>query len=104
MLLQWLLTFLAALPIVLFAYLLLDARLQDYYREHLQVRSRSLLVTYRDGGTPALSRGITERLVGGGQREAAYLLQDAAGRTIAGNVASWPAKAPIPGVEATVQI
>src|ERR1700751_245303 len=98
MLLQWLLTFLAALPIVLFAYLLLDSRVQDYYREHLQVRRRRLLVTYRDGGTPALGRGITERLVGGGQREAAYLLQDAHGRTMAGNLAFWPANAPIPAV------
>jgi signal transduction histidine kinase len=104
MLLQWLLTFLAALPIVLFAYLLLDARLQDYYREHLQVRSRSLLVTYRDGGTPALSRGITERLVGGGQKEAAYLLQDAHGRTLAGNIVAWPTTASIPAVEATAEI
>lgn len=103
MLLQWVLTFIAALPIALFAYLLIDSRLQEYYREHLQQRTRSLLVTYRDGGTPALSRGINERLVGGGQREAAYLLQDAAGRTIAGNVVSWPV-APIPGLEATTQI
>jgi signal transduction histidine kinase len=103
-LLQWVLTFFAALPIVLFAYLLLDSRLQDYYREHLQQRSRSLLVTYRDGGTPALSRGISERLVGGGQREAAYLLQDGAGRTIAGNLVGWPAKATIPAIEATAKI
>ena len=47
---------------------------------------------WRDGGLPALIGTIEERLAGNIDNEAIYLVIDSKGKSVSGNLASWPAE------------
>ena len=59
-------------------------------RAVVEAELRGLADDYARGGIPALAAGIEQRLANPPDRDAIYLLVDADGRRIAGNLASWP--------------
>ncbi len=56
----------------------------------VEAELRGLADDFARGGTPALAAGIAQRLANPTDRDAIYLLVDADGRRIAGNLAGWP--------------
>jgi signal transduction histidine kinase len=59
-------------------------------RAVVEAEIRGLADDYRRGGAPALARAIGQRLDNPTERDAVYLLADADGRRIAGNLSQWP--------------
>ena len=58
----------------------------------IQADALGLSERWADGGARALLQTIDERLTGNVDDDAVYLLTDAAGRAVAGNLAAWPAE------------
>lgn len=59
-------------------------------RAVIESELRALGDAYSSGGRPALAWAIERRLEDGGERTAVFLLADAAGARVAGNLAAWP--------------
>lgn len=59
----------------------------------VEAELRGLVERYRDGGVVELARTLDQRAAADATGEAVYLLADAQGARIAGNVATWPAGA-----------
>lgn len=59
-------------------------------RAVVEAELRGLADAYARGGTPALAAAINQRLANPPDRDAIYLLADARGRRVAGNLAGWP--------------
>jgi signal transduction histidine kinase len=70
----------------------------------VEAELRGLVERYRDGGVVELARTLNARAAADETNEAVYLLADAAGAHIAGNVASWPAGAPLDGAWTRVRL
>jgi signal transduction histidine kinase len=65
--------------------------------EVVEAELRGLVERYRDGGVVELARTLNARAAADPEGDAAYLLADANGAHIAGNLAAWPASAPLDG-------
>jgi signal transduction histidine kinase len=63
----------------------------------VEAELRGLVERYRDGGVVELARTLDQRAASDATGEAVYLLADAQGAHIAGNVASWPSDATLDG-------
>jgi signal transduction histidine kinase len=63
-------------------------------REIVAADLRGLGDDYREGGVLGLSRAIDRRLAGGAWQDTVYLLADARGNRLAGNLAGWPPVVP----------
>jgi signal transduction histidine kinase len=59
-------------------------------REVVEAELRGLADAYARGGTPGLAAAINQRLANPPDRDPIYLLADARGRPIAGNLSGWP--------------
>jgi hypothetical protein len=59
-------------------------------RAVVEAEIRGLADDYQRGAAPALARAISQRLENPTERDAVYLLADAQGRRIAGNLSGWP--------------
>jgi signal transduction histidine kinase len=64
--------------------------IDDEQRAVVEAEARGLADDYARGGAPALARAIGQRLDNPTERDAVYLLADARGRRIAGNLSHWP--------------
>ena len=73
-----------------FLYWRVGGVIDDEQRAVVQAEIRGLADDYARGATPALAAGIQQRLANPPDRDSIYLLADADGRRIAGNLASWP--------------
>jgi signal transduction histidine kinase len=70
----------------------------------VEAELRGLVERYRDGGVRELARTLNERAAADATGEAVYLLADAAGARLAGNVNSWPEGAPLDGAWTRVRL
>src|SRR5262245_18751528 len=61
----------------------------------VEAELRGLIERYRDGGVVELARTLNERAAADATGEAVYVLADANGGVIAGNVNGWPMEAPL---------
>ena len=64
--------------------------IDEEQRAVVEAEIRGLADDYQRGGATALARAIVQRLDNPTERDAVYLLADAQGRRIAGNLAQWP--------------
>ncbi len=64
--------------------------IEDEVREIVTADLSGLGDDYREGGTLGLARAIERRLADRRRQDAVYLLADAQGNRIAGNLAAWP--------------
>ncbi len=81
---------LISVPVLLFVYHQTDILFERRIRTGIDDRQRDLLYGYGQGGVEGLAAAIKEEVDTGTLRNGAALLTDAAGRKIAGNIASWP--------------
>jgi signal transduction histidine kinase len=73
-------------------------------RAVVEAELRGLADAYARGGTPGLAAAINQRLANPPDRDAIYLLADARGRPIAGNLAGWPPTATPGGGWTTLEL
>ncbi len=64
--------------------------IDEEQRAVVEAEIRGLADDYQRGAAPALARAIGQRLDNPTERDAVYLLADARGRRIAGNLSQWP--------------
>jgi signal transduction histidine kinase len=73
-----------------FLYLNVGGVIDTQQRAVVEAEIRGLADDYARGSTPALARAIEQRLSAPQGRDAVYLLADASGERIAGNLGRWP--------------
>ena len=73
-----------------FLYWRIGGVIDEEQRAVVEAEIRGLADDYQRGGAPALARAIGSRLDNPTERDAVYLLADAEGRRIAGNLSRWP--------------
>ncbi len=73
-----------------FLYWRIGGVIDEEQRAVVEAEIRGLADDYARGGTGALGRAIGQRLDNPTERDAVYLLADASGRGLAGNLAQWP--------------
>lgn len=79
-----------ALTLVLFLWWTTMGLLNSQVDAAIRADTRGLAERWRDGGAAALLSTIQARVTGNADDEALYLVLDPGGRSIAGNVLSWP--------------
>lgn len=73
-----------------FLYWRIGGVIDEEQRAVVEAEIRGLADDYQRGGSTALARAISQRLDNPTERDAVYLLADAQGRGLAGNLAQWP--------------
>ena len=81
---------LLTVPVLLFVYKQTDRLFHTRIVHRIDDRERNLLLGYRNGGIPGLTRSINDEVETGIARGGVILLVDPDGRRMAGNLAAWP--------------
>ena len=81
----------SALALVLFLFVSTARLLNQQVEASIRADARSLSERWREGGPVPLLEAIRDRLTENPDRDAIYLLTDAAGQRLAGNLRAWPA-------------
>ena len=88
------LTLLSAIPLFVFIYHQTDRLLVAEAREVVAEHFNLLEAEHREGGIPQVAEFIVETVTSGAAAHEAYLLVDARGTPIAGNLSAWPPISP----------
>jgi len=80
--------------VLAFVYYSTKSLIEGEVRQVVEAEIRGLADEYADGGVAGLASAIDRRLAGAGGRDSVYLLTDATGKRIAGNLAEWPPALP----------
>ncbi len=76
--------------VLAFVYVSTKRVIEGEVREVVEAELRGLAGEYESGGTRGLVRAIERRMASDGRQDAVYLLADAEGQPIAGNLSRWP--------------
>ncbi len=76
--------------VLAFVYYSTKSLIDGEVRQVVEAEIRGLADEYASGGVAGLAGAIDRRLAGAGARDSVYLLTDADGRRITGNLADWP--------------